>query len=315
MFASGLLSAPQAVNRPAIEELTDLFRQDKQHGLGLFDNTTALLFVSGKPWPTSVRLHAGYPIEYVQEDFRQGWRGSSLRYAHLPLSALRAAKIWFSATPQERIEKCPRGDFFRLLSRFQSLPLPGMLQVEDGVNQWFVFLPGNHQPANQVLDIAVGQLVSDPAQIASALEKPGETIRIAYYPYHPEQSAWQEYCLHINFCEISKNILERYSQISGRAMLQSLVRTMNYFVGKYNWPITFQSDNVNGILVLPDLEETIQTYQYILSHLCYQVNLVVGKKLMRYMLTEFVSQIASERQANMQKLLPNEYDLAISFGG
>ena len=316
MFGSHFLSPEIQGSSEVFSRLVTDFRNIRQNALVLArhsEGQVAFLLLDGALWPTCVV--SGEPRTLF--DAKQAlntWPDVMLASGSLPVFMLRSAKIWFSFNPPPKAETLLPGDFSALLGRCASAKQPSMLWVQCGLDEFFVFVPGSGKAADQVVDVSTGELVSDPVLVSPLLDIRCAEVKVEHFPFVADIEAWQEYRLHRFFCDICDAVLRRHSELTGRVMVQSLVRIMNVFIENGGWPIEFRAGVVNDCLVLPSLVQTREVYKAILTQLLDQASQVVGKKLIGYTLADYLSSVPADARQDIQGILPAWYSFSFPSG-
>lgn len=263
------------------------------------------LFIHGEFAPTCIAVAQNTVVLDTEAALKRDWTHAKLATGVLPDFAVRPVKIWFGTNPAPDVEKHSTRDFFVVLNKYKEMNKPGMLWVLSGQDERFLFYPGDGKAIDQIVDISAGELVSDPIIITSLPLPENPDFSCAYFPFDANKEAWQEYQLHRYFCEISGAVLQRYGQLTGKVMTQSLERTVNLFITNYAWPIEFRKGHVIDQLKLSDIKQTQKTYQYILAHMFQHISLSVGKKLAAFLFGDCLNNASPAQRSSISSLLSN----------
>ena len=309
---------PEVVfSRPFLTQVLGDYRDSGQHGLIQLRGESAgvdFLIVNGELWPTCRLSGGSAEPEITTQVMDRDWQGASMTFGVLPDLALRVAKISFSIAPALPAVELSRGDFYALMNQCQKENRPGLLWLCCDDEPFFFFAPGRYKNVDHVVDIAAGELVADPALIAAMITPRCDSMQAAYFPFSAEIEGWQEYCLHLHFCEIYDAVAHRYADLTGRVMSQLLGRTVSQYALNYSWPVEVRMGTVIDGLVLSSLDEYRHAYRSLLSCMFEQAASSIGDKVLGFILNDYLDSLPAHHHASVTGLLPEAYTFLSSAG-
>jgi hypothetical protein len=310
MFGDSFLTPEVAFSRSFLTQVLGDYSDSGQHGLIQLRGESVgvdFLIVDGELWSTCRFLDGSAKLEITAQIMGMDWHGASMTFGVLPPLALRAAKICFSIAPALPKVELSLGDFYALMNQCQKENQPGLLWLLCGDDPFFIFIPGHYKEIDHIVDFAAGELVADPVLISALLSPRCASMHAAYFPFSAEVEAWQEYCLHRHFCEVYHAVAHRYTELTGRVMLQLLGRTVSQFASKYSWPVEIRMETVIDGLVLSSSDEYRHAYKRLLACMLQQAASSVGDKVLGFILNDYISSVPAHHRASIVGLLPEMF--------
>jgi hypothetical protein len=111
--------------------------------------------------------------------------------------------------------------------------------------------------------------------------------------YFPDSSVdlWQEYRLRRLFAYICKPMLERFEILTGRVLMDSLVRLMMIFSSEHDLDISISSRSLINREVFFSSELAAHKYQLYLNEIFQHCSAVIGPRLLASVLREILSEL------------------------
>jgi len=101
-------------------------------------------------------------------------------------------------------------------------------------------------------------------------------------------AAWQEYYLRKSFAEICNRMIGRFEIMTGRSLIDSLVRLIAIFASRNNLDINILSRKLIDHEVFSSPEDAAQNYRKILKEMFSHFSVIVGTRLLASTLREIV---------------------------
>ena len=101
--------------------------------------------------------------------------------------------------------------------------------------------------------------------------------------------AWQEYYLRKSFADIYNRMLVRFEAMTGRALVDSLVRLIAIYVSNNNLEISISARKLVDLEVFSSPEDAAQSYRQILTEMFSHVSAVLGSRLFALTLREIMT--------------------------
>ena len=121
--------------------------------------------------------------------------------------------------------------------------------------------------------------------------------------------AWQEYYLRQSFADICNRTLSRFESMTGRALVDSLVRLVSIFASKNNLDINISSRKLIDREVFSSPQEAAQNYRQFLGEMFSHFSVVIGSRLLALTLREIVTSLPEYECEIIRRfeLLPEGY--------
>ena len=121
--------------------------------------------------------------------------------------------------------------------------------------------------------------------------------------------AWQEYYLRQSFADICGRMLERFEAMTGRALVDSLVRLVAIFVSRNNMDIIILSRKLVDHEVFSSPQDAAQSYRQILKEMFSNFSAVLGPRLLALILREIITSFPAQEREVIRtfELFPEGY--------
>ena len=106
--------------------------------------------------------------------------------------------------------------------------------------------------------------------------------------------AWQEYHLRSAFANICEGSLARFEVLTGRALVDSLVRLVNTFTSRQNLEISITSRKLTDNEVFPSPQAAKYAYRLLLAELFNHFSSVIGSRLYVSTLREIIKELPQQ---------------------
>lgn len=127
----------------------------------------------------------------------------------------------------------------------------------------------------------------------------------------PASSAdlWQEYELRRLFAEITNSLLTRFETLSGRALMESLIRVMAAFATERDLELSIRSRHMEDGEVFLSPKVAAENYRFFLNEMFEHCAVVIGPRLLASQLREIILSMTESDQGLIKefRLLPKGY--------
>jgi hypothetical protein len=268
------------------------YQKDFQTGLvevTLADQTCLdLLFVRGQIVNTYRRAEkterialASLPDYFQSED-----KNSTLRALSLTPQAIRLAKILLEQLGTGLPLETQTSALETQLDKWRALPYPGLVHVRWPGAEALALLPGSGRPTRHTLFISADQILHSAGGMQAFYTWREPDCVTCYYSSESQTQAWQEYLLHYSFVWMSGHLLSRFQELTGRLLLNSVLRETNFFAVAHGLNIVFAPGNVTDQTVFSSPEESVQTYRRLMEQILSQVQSAMGDELLKTLIEE-----------------------------
>jgi len=132
---------------------------------------------------------------------------------------------------------------------------------------------------------------------------------VTIFPPDLSVEAWQEYYLRDAFANICESSLSRFEVLTGRALVDSLIRLVNVFTDRQNIDISIMSRKLTDNEVFPSPKQAAYVYRLLLAEFFNHFSVVIGNRLYISVMREIIKNLASpEREiATKFELFPKGF--------
>ncbi len=122
-------------------------------------------------------------------------------------------------------------------------------------------------------------------------------------------AAWQEYYLRDAFANVCERILSRFEILTGRALVDSLVRLVAVHTARQNLNITITARKIEDLEVFPSPQDAALKYRLLLAEISNHFSAVIGLRLHASTMREIVKNLPRQDIEIMRSfmLLPKGY--------
>jgi hypothetical protein len=112
-----------------------------------------------------------------------------------------------------------------------------------------------------------------------------EMCSVSFYGSASRTQAWQEYMLHCSFVWTTGHLLSHFEELTGRLLLDAVVRETNFTAAARGWNINLAPGNVTDQMIFGSTQDAVQVYrqlmELILNYMGSSLGLEVLKPLMQ----------------------------------
>ncbi len=152
------------------------------------------------------------------------------------------------------------------------------------------------------------RLVDEPGITDSIVRWGDPQVSVTSFSMNISQPAWQEYFLRRTFADICERAFLRYEKITGRAVVDSAIRSLVVAASRQSAEINITGRQLMDREIFPAPQAAAGTYREILKTMHEQIAAIVGARLSFAILSEIVAELPKiEYQIARQfALLPEE---------
>ncbi len=283
------------------------YQKDFQTGLvevNLSDQTHLdLLFARGqivnvyKRAATTERIRTSSLPDY----FPPSDKTSGLRALSLTPQAIRLAKILLEQLGSGLPVEAQTNALERQVDKWRTLPFPGLVHVRWPGAEALALLPGSGRPARQTLFIAADQILHSAGGMLAFYNWREQNCSARYYSSESQTQAWQEYLLHYSFVWMSGHLLTRLEELTGRLLLNSVLRETNFSAVAHGLNIVFAPGNVTDQAIFSSPAESVQAYRRLLEQILTHVESAIGAELLKALIQESIVRMQPAYRCAFQK--------------
>jgi hypothetical protein len=284
-FLSG---ADEVFTADDFRALVERWKQDSASGLICFSangDDTVLFFYEGK-------CHCVYDLQSGTEKpvgyddiLNSATNFENTRSTVLPILGLLIARLVVEGKPQS--ENIPFGGLSAFINMFEKQPLPVLLELSrDTYFEWLV-IPGGGLSLKDMMIFDGNQFLDG----GDALKRINyfESGCVARYYNYTETGAWIEYILRYIFTLTTEQILNRAAELTGRVMVDSIVRDVNTRCAAENLDISVVGSRVQNKAMFKTPVDAVAKYRFILDLIIRHIETVIGSGLTLMVVRQIVA--------------------------
>jgi hypothetical protein len=182
---------------------------------------------------------------------------------------------------------------------------PSLFQIKWRSSAGIVFFPDGRVSPHSIY--VSNDSVVDESGISRAFhEWEDPTCEASVYFPDASMDLWQEYRLHRLFVDICMPVLSHFERLTGRALMDSLVRLMMMYTSNHDLDISISTRQVVNREVFFSSEVAAHKYQSYLSEMFRHCSAVLGPRLLASLLRDVVAELPEADRDLVKKyaLLP-----------
>ena len=310
-----LPNSRQLVSSGTLSALIQLKRQDLFTGLMevMYPNESRaiLLFNLGSPFALFLMDEAIaykiHPDEWGDVFARQNGSASLLTLSGDGLRACLLVLEGGAETEEEVTLRPDRMDAY--LAEVTSDSAISLLTAQARSFWGVMILPGNNLPVQDALTFTDKGVFSDPRGLFNFAPSGDQLIRMTRRTFRDMPVSLHEYALRVTFLSLAQAALERFEQLAGDRLVDSLGFEINNFTYHQGWKIQFFGKRLLHQEFFPSVEEAAQVYRSLFRQMGSYMQRVTGATLVAGILTEGLGALPASYRAlyeNQNMILTSE---------
>lgn len=293
------LFAPASVGRTAIPagQLSAAilaYQNDLQTGLVDVDSPGKLrhhlLFARGE----LVNVYRG---EEVIERIDPGvWSASlngsspaaSLRVLALTPQAVRIVKILIEQTGDTRYVASPGQQVEAQLESWVNHPVPALAHICWPSAEALALLPGEGISPRYTLFVAADQMLHSSGTLMALYGWKESYKSAVLFSSEPRTIAWTEYLLHYSFTWLVTHLLERFEELTGRILLNTIIRDINFTSAAHGWGVHIHPVGITDQTIFSSPKAAAEVYSRLVEVIFRHIESVLGVDLLELLVRETV---------------------------
>lgn len=147
-------------------------------------------------------------------------------------------------------------------------------------------LPGGGRPPRHTLFLSADQVLHSAGGMTALYGWKEPDCRLRVYSSQATGPAWDEYFLHHAFVWQVSHLLRRFEELTGRLLVNTILREMNFASSAHGWNIMVSADNVTDQAVFSSPEQAGQVYRRLFDIALHHADTVLGSDLLSILLRE-----------------------------
>lgn len=209
-----------------------------------------------------------------------------VRILALTPQATRLVKILVEQYRAGHTQMLHSGSVEATVEKWGKSPGPVLLHLAWPGADGLVLLPGGGFPPCQTLFLAADQVRHSAGGMGALYGWKEPQSRLRIYNSQAAGPAWDEYLLHHAFTGQVSHLFLRFEELTGRLLVNTLVREMNFAASAHGWNITVSAHSLTDQEIFPSPEQAWQVYQRLLETVKHHAGLILGDDLLSMLLRE-----------------------------
>ncbi len=205
---------------------------------------------------------------------------SSAGFLRLPIEAMRFTRIIYEA-PVLRVERstfAPEA----LMNAARKWPVeqdPGIVHVQSAVMNNFYLIVGNGTPIVEELSFTAGGARFSLSDGSFSQTLPQTNYVVTRYVSDRAHEAWCEYELRLAFSPLLRMLLNRFSELAGRALTGRLCERLSVWARENGWNVAITGNGIVNRHYFETLESAIGFYVDLIRFFQSEAGLAVGARM------------------------------------
>jgi hypothetical protein len=212
------------------------------------------------------------------EDILEYWSAGDahIRSIKLPRHGVRAVKQGLEWFPPVFSLDLPAADIPALLERFEMEGFNGLVHLLWERSEGFLTFHSGQIIPGDTLYASISQVGAGAEAHRRLLAEKSPVCRAACYAYREGTPAADQHLLRLTLSAWAGHILQRYLQLVGRSLINSLAHEMNSFLRARSLHIELTGEALHDQHVFVSNESCIQAYQTLIRAMASHMGKVIG---------------------------------------
>ncbi|NCP87654.1 MAG: hypothetical protein CO094_04715 [Anaerolineae bacterium CG_4_9_14_3_um_filter_57_17] len=189
------------------------------------------------------------------------------------------------------------------VAQMGNLPQPSLLHFSWKNAEALALLPGAGRPPRHSLFIAADQILHSAGSMVALYGWREPLQQLSGHHFLSESPAWEEYVLHHAFVVTVARLLSRFEELTGRILLNALIREMNYSASAHGWNISLTPTSVTDQAVFSSPQQAAEVYRRMLQIISSHLEISIGTNLLHLLRTESEMRLRSPYRQTFEKYL------------
>jgi len=209
-----------------------------------------------------------------------------LRALALTPQAIRLVKILLEQIGTAQPETVKTSMLEAQITTWAASPDPGLVHVSWPGAEALALLPGGANPPRHTLFIAADQILHSAGGMMALFGWKEETCSATFYSSASNTQAWQEYLLHSSFAWTTGHLLSHFEELTGRLLLDGVVRETNFTAAARGWNINLAPGCVTDQMIFGSAPDAVGVYRQLLQLILNYMVSILGAEVLRLLMQE-----------------------------
>ncbi len=214
-----------------------------------------------------------------------------LRGLVLTPQAIRLAKILLEQIGSSQPDFIQTSTLEAQIGIWAAYPHPGLVHICWPGAEALVLLPGDSNPSPHTLFIAADQILHSAGGMMALFGWKEETCSATLYSSTSQTQAWQEYLLHSSFAWTTGHLLSHFEELTGRLLLDGVVRETNFSAAARGWNINLAPGCVTDQMIFGSAPEAVRVYRQLMESILKYMGSILGPEVLKPLIQESIMRL------------------------
>jgi hypothetical protein len=162
-------------------------------------------------------------------------------------------------------------------------------------------LPGGSNPPHHTLFIAANQILHSAGGMMALFGWKEEKCTAVFYSSASQTQAWHEYLLHSSFVSVTGHLLSHLKELTGRLLLDAIIRETNFTVAARGWNISLAPGSVTDQMIFGSAQEAVQVYRQLMEAILSYMGSILGPEVLKPLMQESIMRLQPAYRQTFQK--------------
>lgn len=233
---------------------------------------------------------------------------ASVGFLRLPVEALRFTRVAYEA-PVIRMETSaftPEG-LKDVAGKWAVGPDPGIVYVQSAKVNCFYLIAGNSSPLIEELSFVEGEARFSIGDASFAQTLPKDNYHVVRYVSNREHEVWREYELRLAFNPLMRILVNRFSELAGRALTERLCEQLSLWAREEGWNITITSNGAVNRHYFDSLEGAIGVYSDLFRRFRQEASPAIGSRMVDGISREILMKLEPHSRELLTQYIYSQY--------
>jgi hypothetical protein len=215
-------------------------------------------------------------------------RSASLRALALTPQAVRIVKILIEQTGDTRYVTPIGQELETQLESWAMHPVPALAHIRWPNAEALALFPGAGISPRYTLFVAAGQMLHSAGSMMAFYGWKESYNSSVLFSSEPRTTAWTEYLLHYSFTRLVTQILERFEELTGRILLNNIIRDINFTSTAHGWGVLIHQASITDQTIFSSPQTAADVYSRLIEVIFGRIESVLGVDLLDILVREAV---------------------------
>ncbi|MCX6065748.1 MAG: hypothetical protein NT121_08350 [Chloroflexi bacterium] len=119
----------------------------------------------------------------------------------------------------------------------------------------------------------------------------------------PLTQAWTEYLLHSAFSSLVSYLLERFEELTGRILLNQIIRDINFTSAAHGWNVSINSTNITDQAIFSSPQAAAEMYSRLLEAITRHIASILGSDMLDLLMRETIFRLSKPGREVLKEYL------------